>query len=569
MTATITATSRAKDLIPGNATAFRAEADVMTARSRDYDALEATLRNAAGQVKWEGRAANAFADVVSVMRKRIQHVADDFTDGGKALSSFAHTLEWAQGEAERAITIWKKADADERAAAAIQDPLLKPLTSHVAKLNQSKISAHTIVTNAAEAVDAAERDMLAVLKLLTIAPKPLFATTSTSNAIGNSIGFLQGLSTLTGPELKKFLAQHPNLADELAAMGAPAVAAWWSTLSAAQRSALIKARPEVIGNLEGIPYTDRDEANVSRLKELLKEAKEAAGRTIGSSRVPESLAAVQAAKDRVSALEWLLKEYGDGRGRNLNPPQLLMSLDTTAPGIPLAQLSVGNPDTATTANWMIPGMNSSLLEAKDYLRGAANMNFRNPNSATVVFLGYDSPKFPSAAGEVLSGTYARAGAEHLTAALNGYNAVRDEAGTTSQLNVIGHSYGTTTAAYAMAAHDLRVDNAIFVGSAGIDPSITAADLHAHSGVYATEASADNVADLGRTTGRFDPTDNGFGAHVFGSDGATLPDGSVLQPVDGHNAVGGSAAGDQNHYFGDRTETMRNIQRVLIGQETIQ
>jgi pimeloyl-ACP methyl ester carboxylesterase/uncharacterized protein YukE len=565
----ITAISRATDLIPGSVTAFRAEANVMTARSHNYEALETTLRNAASQVEWEGRAANAFAEVVSVMRKRILHVADDFTDGGKALTSFAHTLEWAQGEAERAITMWKKADADERAAAAVEDPLLKPITSHVSKLNQSKISAYAIVTDAAEAVDAAERDMLAVLELLTVAPKPLFATTSTSNAIRSSIGFLQGLSTLTGAELKKFLAQHPNLSSELAAMGAPAVAAWWSTLTAAQRSALIKARPEVIGDLEGVPYTDRDEVNVSRLEKLLKEAREAAGRTIGSSHVPGSLAAVQAAKDRVSALEWLLSEYGDGQGRNLNPPRLLMSLDTTAPGIPLAQLSVGNPDTATTANWMVPGMNSSLLEAKDYLRGAANMNFGNPNSATVVFLGYDSPKFPSEASEVLSGTYARAGADHLTSALNGYNAVRDEAGTTSQLNVIGHSYGTTTAAYAMAAHDLRIDNAIFVGSAGIDPTISAADLHAHSGVYATEASADSVADLGRATGRIDPTDSGFGAHVFGSDGATLPNGSVLQAVDGHDAVGSSAAGDQNHYFGDRTETMRNIQRALEGHETIQ
>lgn len=566
MTATITATSRAKDLIPGDVTAFRSEADVMTARSRDYDALEATLRNAARQVQWEGRAADAFADVVSVMRKRIQHVADDFTDGGKALTSFAHTLEWAQGEAERAITMWKKADADERAAAAMQDPLLKPLTSHVAKLNQSKISAHTIVTNAAEAVDAAERDMLAVLKLLTVAPKPLFATTSTSNAIGNSIGFLQGLSTLSGAELKKFLAQHPNLAEELAAMGAPAVAAWWSTLSAAQRSALITARPEVIGNLEGIPYTDRDEANVSRLKTLLKEAKEASGRTIGSSRVPESLNAVKDAGDRVKALEWLLERYNDGLGHHRVPPEYLISLDMTRPGIPLSQISVGNLDTATRATWMVPGMNSSLLEAQAYIGAASEMNFRDPSSATVVFLGYDSPKFPSEAAEVVSGTYARAGGAQLATALSGYNATRDEAGISSQLNVVAHSYGTTTAAYGLASQDLRVDKVVFVGSAGIDPSITASDLHAHGGVFATEAAPDSIADIGRSTGRVDPTEAGFGANVFGSDGATLPDGTKLDPVGGHNAV--DSANHHGHYFDRGTETMNNIESIFNGADTL-
>lgn len=103
--------------------------------------------------------------------------------------------------------------------------------------------------------------------------------------------------------------------------------------------------------------------------------------------------------------------------------------------------------------------------------------------------------------------------------------------------------------------------------AGIDPSITASDLHAHGGVFATEAAPDSIADIGRSTGRVDPTEAGFGANVFGSDGATtLPGGTKLDPVGGHNAV--DSTNHQGHYFDRGTATMNNIESIFNGTDTL-
>jgi len=59
-----------------------------------------------------------------------------------------------------------------------------------------------------------------------------------------------------------------------------------------------------------------------------------------------------------------------------------------------------------------------------------------------------------------------------------------------------------------------------------------------------------------------------GANVFGSDGATLSDGTVLRPVTGHNSIGTNAAGDAGHYFGLNTESMGNIKLILNGKDTL-
>src|SRR5699024_3237616 len=53
------------------------------------------------------------------------------------------------------------------------------------------------------------------------------------------------------------------LVDDLAGLGgdAEAVNAWWNDLSPAEREALKISDPDLIGNTNGIPSGDRDEAN--------------------------------------------------------------------------------------------------------------------------------------------------------------------------------------------------------------------------------------------------------------------------------------------------------------------
>lgn len=521
-----------RELVPGDVDAIRAEADILNKRSGDYDTLDLSLRSAASRADWSGRTAEAFAEAVSELRRRVQRASDDFARGSSAVAVFSHSLEWAQREAGRALALWRDAEAAERSEAQ-NSTLAQPLNSRIHTVESPrKLEARRILAAATQAVETAEREAVeAVRELAASAPRPLFAATAGAATLGTASDLLTSLSSLSGSSLAAFLAKHPGLADELAELGAPAIARWWATLSNAQRSALTARIPEVIGNLEGIPYTDRDAANVSRLRALYEEARAA----VADAAVHGTPLAVQQARERLAALEFLYNRYSNGRGPRLLPPEFLIALDVSRPGVPLGSISVGPLDTATTANWLVPGMNSSLMDPEGYIRAAANLNFDDPGSATVLFLGYESPRLPEL--DVLSSDRAQAGGSAFAKALDGYNAVRDQSGLGSQLSVIGHSYGTTAATYGLAERDLRVDNVILVGSAGIDPAITSADLHANGGVFVTEAMRDDIADLGRLTGRRDPREGGFGSYVFGSDGATLPDGTLLEPVKGHDAIG--------------------------------
>jgi hypothetical protein len=59
------------------------------------------------------------------------------------------------------------------------------------------------------------------------------------------------------------VALNPRTTDRILDAGLPAtgVAAWWETLSATERGAVAAASPTLIGNLDGIPLTDRVAAN--------------------------------------------------------------------------------------------------------------------------------------------------------------------------------------------------------------------------------------------------------------------------------------------------------------------
>lgn len=550
-----------RELVPGDVDAIRAEADILNKRSGDYDTLDLSLRSAASRADWSGRTAEAFAEAVSELRRRVQRASDDFARGSSAVAVFSHSLEWAQREAGRALALWRDAEAAERSEAQ-NSTLAQPLSSRIHTVESPrKLEARRILAAATQAVETAEREAVeAVRELAASAPRPLFAAATAGAAtLGTASDLLTSLSSLSGSSLAAFLAKHPGLAEELAELGAPAIARWWATLSNAQRSALTARIPEVIGNLEGIPYTDRDAANVSRLRALYEEARAA----VADAAVHGTPLAVQQARERLAALEFLVGRYEGGRGPDRNPPEFLIALDASRPGVPLGSISVGRLDSATNVNWLVPGMNSSMVDPEGYLRAAANLNFLSADSATVLFLGYASPKLPDF--DVLFAERAEAGGSALAKALGGYNAVRDQSDVGSQLNVIGHSYGTTTATYGLSRGDLRVDNVILVASAGIDPLIRSADLHANGGVFVTESMRDDVADLGRLTGRRDPREGGFGAYVFGSDGATLADGTVLEPVTGHDAIGRREGSDMGTYFGRKTETMENIRRIIDGQ----
>jgi hypothetical protein len=374
-------------------------------------------------------------------------------------------------------------------------------------------------------------------------------------------------ATVDGATFAAAYADDPQAAaDALSKMSPAEVAGLWQNLPPEFVAALIAAAPAVVGNLEGASYTDRDRANVSRLQQLYDEAK-ADYEAIVNADGPYSYDGAPGggeAFDKMQGLKYLLDRYGDGLGPTRVPPLYLISLDNSAPGVPLAAISVGDLDTAKFATFFVPGMESSVSSSDDYVRAAERMQTADPSSAVVVWVDYDSPN----ALEVPSNARAEAGADRLSRTLDGYNAYREAANLPSQLNLVAHSYGTTTISITLADKDHHVDTVTFLGSAGIPNDISINDLHVDpEKVFVTDAERDRLADFGRfVSGRQDPERTGWGATLFGSDGTVLPDGTELEPADMHNAVGGNEKDDDRKYLGEDSESLYNVQNIITGHE---
>ncbi|MDR6639735.1 alpha/beta hydrolase [Paenarthrobacter nitroguajacolicus] len=152
---------------------------------------------------------------------------------------------------------------------------------------------------------------------------------------------------------------------------------------------------------------------------------------------------------------------------------------------------------------------------------------------------------------VLDVNRAVAGGHKLAGALGGLSAVRGESA--PQLNIVAHSYGSTTAAVALTQPGIKVDNFVTLGSAGLPDNVhTAADLnaghvysgHARAKIPGETESGDQWAWTGRENSRdhhVNPIKPEFGSHAFGTDTG----GDAGRPVTDHNGLmsdGGEQAG---------------------------
>lgn len=341
---------------------------------------------------------------------------------------------------------------------------------------------------------------------------------------------------------------------------ASGVTGFWAGLTDGQKQALIGAHPAFIGNMTGIPYTDRDTANREHLAQQLdywqdKLKNNDGGTDFGT--VETNLKALENIQKALDAYDGVVRQ--------------LISLDmSTVP--PLAAVSVGNLDAATTATYLIPGMNQTTKSMDNWTKAAQDLYYEQglvdktgSSFAVVAWIGYETPTETT----VGQGDLARAGASKLTAALVDYDAMR---GSGKTLNVVGFSYGTTTAADALAsdeAEGLDVDSFVMVGSAGVENSISDASQLAADKVYVGQArnvvsgeglSGDDWAWAGRKiSGRQDPMSSSFGALQIGTDGVAGV--SDLKPVTEHAGV---ATDGGYGYFDKFTESLYNVAQATTG-----
>lgn len=559
-------------LVPGSV--GDVETIVVLCRRRAAVARQAadTVGRAKNVDDWAGTAADAYA-------ARATHLAAAWSDASDALSrvavamrAYASALARAQARASVAIDGWDYARAlrrRERADSAelpgFADPSLTawPLVfSGGVDVNMPRTSAEAFATAAgwleegrtwvADAARTAVAAVNAAADVLCAESGSLWAFAGASLGTGpvTPTTALSVVKSLRGADLTLLLEARPDLATPLAQAPPADVASWWPELDDDQREALIHSAPAVIGNLGGVAYRARDEANRIVLDRAIQDAK--------SSPLDKS--------EQVAALEAL---WASAQGRTL------VSVVLDEP--PLAQVAVGNLDAASNVSFIVPGMNSNVEgDMATYVDAARQLQYAQwragggelSDYSVVAWLGYHPPMNTDPV-DVAFNDRAEAGASALAGDLTSMAAVHEASGVPASVSVVAHSYGTNVAALALTrAH---ADHVVLLGSAGVDSRVdNVADLDVPSGqVFASQARHDGWAPIGQLTshlvleGRVNPTTASFGAHDFSSEAAVAPSGEVLRAVDKHGPLGDGS--ETSSYFDVNTTAQYNTALATTGR----
>ncbi|MDU0347148.1 alpha/beta hydrolase [Microbacterium sp. KSW2-29] len=564
-------------LIPGDLAGLHRTIALWRSRAADAEESGAALRQLRAVPEWAGEAADAYERRVTAAASPWDAMASAFRAGLLALEEYAAALEAARARAGDAVDLWDLAEAMD-AAPAPATPGFPAADRQPLRSLEPRAEARAILDDARRALDRAAQTAATALRRALALPGlqaeewlALLADTASASQI------LDALAGADGPSLRAVLRAKPALADVLAQAEPAAVAPWWAALSAAQQNALISAAPAVIGNLGGVAYAARDRANRLWLDAQLEEARAALADALKTeapsygSRVNAVIGAansaqrLEAARTRVEGLENIASTLAETA---MGFPRQLVSLTSDAP--PLASISLGDLDAAENITFTVPGMGTTTEHINDWVRVTQNLvtmqDQLDParSHATVAWVGYQTPPVPTGAGEldVLGSNLARQGGEKLAAEIRGLECSRPGA----DINVVAHSYGTTTASFALAQNDVHVQAFVTLGSAGLPAEIgEAADLQAQE-VYAGQAQdvlaidpagGDPWAWLGRTspTHPVNPIAPGFGAHAF-----SVAGGGELLPVAHHEISTPQGTG----YLDPRTESLRNVAAATAG-----
>lgn len=362
--------------------------------------------------------------------------------------------------------------------------------------------------------------------------------------------FLRALSALSPAELRRagrdaavqrVVLDHPPTAAD--------VEPWWGRLPAASRVALTTGAPQLIGNLEGIPYSTRDTANRATLARLLDASRADDGAGQAGSKTA-MLGQIQAALRR-----------GPG-----DPEKQLVTIDTRGAG--RAAIALGDLDTASDVTVMVPGMFFTVTgqlvdwtatgadlyrEQATVAPAAAVATSRGQGSgvAVLAWMGYRTP----GVSNVLSLDLAKVGATRLERVVAGID--RTRASRPPRVSIVAHSYGSTTALLALSAGRVHVDSLTLFGSPGSGVA-AASELAVTAGqVFVGDAHWDPVAG----TGIFghDPGASGFGSTLLdlagGADAVDI--GDVLRRPFGHNG-----------YLKPGTASLHDVALIAVGRSDL-
>ncbi|WIE72700.1 alpha/beta hydrolase [Curtobacterium sp. MCJR17_020] len=285
------------------------------------------------------------------------------------------------------------------------------------------------------------------------------------------------------------------------------VAAIWAALgfTDADVRALPLTTQLQFAGLDGVPAAQRDIASRAVLSAAVRDP-ERLYRLMGLAYTYGAVS-LDEFREQVIALRDDLRDTDD-LARGIRKPSTAVAQLVgfgVSNGALVAAVVLGDLDTASNVTVNVPGAMTTLDSMGEKVRAANGLLFTagqkgsgEDSFAIVSWLGYRAPGVI----EVPRQDHAHAGAANLASFLDG---IHDSRGTSPRsVTVLGHSYGSTTAAEALAQNRHRVDSFITYGSVGFTDTTTPEHLNVDR-VYATEGANDHTAILGRI-GRSDPRD---------------------------------------------------------------
>lgn len=378
-------------------------------------------------------------------------------------------------------------------------------------------------------------------------------------------------------------------------------AAYWATLSEAQRNRLAIDRPELVGPRDGFSATQRDVANRiildkdrARLQhdhdDVLRKRDELQRKLDQFPRNPSgevSLTDQREFNNLKSELDGMNSQLGGIDGKIHGIDDIKHRLDVSDPSNPQydptkqrpyllkvddngagrAIVAMGNPDTSKNVATYVPGTGAELskiggdLGRADIMVGAANQA-GSPSTSVITWLGYDAPPGLTDAGFE---SYADNGKHSLDSFQDGLR--ESHQGAPSNNTVLGHSYGTTLVGHAARDEHLAVDNIVLVASPGVGADRASQLNIPPDHVFSTTAGNDmiNITNFPRIEGGKgdpldplgpDPTDPEFGGKTFNASPGTK----------GPWYTGGLSGDAHSEYWTRDNPALRGMGQVIAGKQ---
>jgi hypothetical protein len=316
-------------------------------------------------------------------------------------------------------------------------------------------------------------------------------------------------------ELRDLGGQDPSL-----------VARWFAGRSPSELRRLALRHPELVGPLDGAPFSLRYQANRLLVRRALRDL-----------RWLERLDGVTIDRTRRARM---LRRLAD-------PSRQLLFFDPS--GLGRAVEVHGDLERAANVAILVPGMSNHLGTFEGLSRDARRLAATAEGysgSITIAWLGYEPPQSPGSVlqvPDVARTAIADAAAADLARLVLGLRGL-----TSARVVVIGHSYGSLVTGRAVTRERMHPDDVVFLGSPGV--GVDDADdlgLPPDTDVYAARAPFDGVGYLQHFG--TDPSDPGFGARRID----TTDDDSYVW---WHSS-----------YYRRRSESLENLARIAGNAES--